>query len=837
MKRLTALLPTLFLVAFSVAQSPKKPTSAEIHQSIKKLNVLATAFYVAAHPDDENTRLISLLANQYKADVYYLSMTRGDGGQNLIGSEIEDLLGVIRTNELLEARKIDGGNQLFTRANDFGYSKTPAETMKTWDRQEVLSDIVWQIRKHQPDIIINRFNDNIERANHGHHITSAILSTEAFDLTGRKDIFPDQLKYVSPWQPRRLFFNTIWFLYGSQEAFDKVDKSNMVVMDAGVYFPWLGKSNGEIAAESRSMHRCQGMGGLGNRGTSMEYLDLLKGDKPTTLDNPFSGMDITWNRVKGGAALIPLIQDLDRTFQYDNPAASIPKLNKVYQMIQALPDGYWKSKKSEDVKNLIAQCAGLFMEAVSNTHTVAPGEKTVVTAEIINRSNARVILESVRFLPMEGADTAGAIILAPNMGWRFNRTVTIPENTKNTSPYWLTEPWEDGMYTVADQKLRGLPLTPRECKVQVNMTIDGTPFQFEREMVYKWVDPAKGELYRPFEITTPAFVNLDSKVYVFADDAPKKVTIQVKSGISALKGKLALRLPAGWRTEPASLPVDIKTKGNQQSYSFLLYPPTGSQEAKVTAEIDIDGKVYSKELVTINYDHIPFQTVQRTSEARLLRLDIKKGGTQIAYINGAGDDVASSLSQVGYQVTVLTNEQSLSAEQLTKYDAIVLGIRAYNTNEKLKELHPVLMDYVKNGGTVVVQYNTNFRLVSPELAPYALKLGRERVSEEDAEMRFLKPDHPVLNVPNKLNQKDFSGWVQERGLYYPTEWDKEHFEAILSANDAGEPPRDGGLLVAKYGDGHYVYTGLAFFRQLPSGVPGAYRLFANLLALKKHPKS
>lgn len=818
------------------AQAPKKLTSADIHQSIKKLNVLATAFYVAAHPDDENTRLISLLANQYKANVYYLSMTRGDGGQNLIGAEIEELLGVIRTNELLQARNVDGGNQLFTRANDFGYSKKPEETMRTWNRNEVLSDIVWQIRRLKPDIIINRFINDTSRENHGHHTSSAILSTEAFDLTNRKDIFPEQLNLVSPWQARRLFFNTIWWFYGSEEAFNKLDKSRMVSMDAGVYYPWLGKSNGEIAAESRSMHRCQGMGALGNRGSSLEYLDLIKGDKSSAADNPFAGIDITWNRVKGGAPLIPLINDIDRTFQYDNPAMSIYKLNKVYQMIQALPDSHWKTIKSEEVKNIILQCAGLYIEAVSNIHMVAPGEKTTITAELINRSNAHVVLKSIDFLPMSGADTTGSIVLAPNKGWKFSRNVTIPEEVENTGAYWLSEPWKTGMYTVNDQVKRGLPLTPRACKVSVDLNIDGTTIHFEKDIVYKWVDPAKGELYRPFEITTPAFVNLDSKVYAFADDAPKKVTVQVKSGIDNLQAAVSLNLPEGWRSEPASLPVNMKSKGSEQAYTFLLYPSEKISDGTVNAQILINGKSYSKELITINYDHIPFQTVQKPSEARLLKLDIKKGGTQIAYINGAGDDVAKSLEQVGYQVTIL-GDRDLTIDQLARFDAIVLGIRAYNTVERLKFNQPVLMEYVKSGGTVVVQYNTNFRLVSQDLAPYPLKLGRERVSEEDAAIRFLKPEHAVLNSPNKLTKKDFDGWVQERGLYYPSEWDKEHFDAILSSNDAGESPKDGGLLVAKYGEGHFVYTGLAFFRQLPSGVPGAYRLFANLLSLKKDPKS
>lgn len=836
MKKISVFIFLLFLTISVSAQAPKKVTSADIHQAIKKLNVLATAFYVAAHPDDENTRLISLLANQYKADVYYLSMTRGDGGQNLIGSEIEELLGVIRTNELLQARQVDGGNQLFTRANDFGYSKKPAETMKTWNREAVLSDIVWQIRNYQPDIIINRFNNDPNSDTHGHHTTSAILSTEAFDLTNKKDVFPDQLKYVQPWQARRLYFNTFWWFYGSEEAFNKLDKSKMVSVDAGVYYPWLGKSNGEIAAESRSMHRCQGMGSAGNRGSSMEYLDVLKGDMTGPSDNPFAGIDITWNRVKGGAPLIPIITDIDKKFQYDNPASSIPKLNKVYQMIQALPDSHWKKIKSAQVQNIIEQCAGMYIEVTSNNHAVAPGEKTNLTAEIVNRSKSNIVLKSIRFAPVQNADTIGTVILSQNNGFKYSRTVTIPADTKPTGPYWLQESWQNGMYTVNDQTLRGLPLTPRSCKAYFDLNIDGTNYTIQKDIVYKWVNPAKGELYRPFEITTPAFVNLDNKVYVFADEHPKKVGVQVKSGIENLIGLVKLELPAGWRCEPKEIQADIKSKGSEQVYSFLVYPTKTASDGTIKAKIKVGDHTYDKELIVIDYDHIPYQMVQKPSEGRVLKLDIVKGPDKIAYINGAGDEVSKCLEQVGYHVTILS-DRDLVSETLSKFDAIVIGIRAYNTIDRLRSAQPALMEYVQRGGNLVVQYNTNFRMVTQDFSPYPLKLGRDRVSEEEAEMRFLKPNHPALNSPNKITAADFSHWVQERGLYYPNEWDNNHFDAILSANDAGETPKDGGLLIAKYGDGNFVYTGLSFFRQLPAGVPGAYRLFSNLLALEKNAKS
>ncbi|MEP7323076.1 MAG: LmbE family protein, partial [Saprospiraceae bacterium] len=627
-----------------------------------------------------------------------------------------------------------------------------------------------------------------------------------------------------------------WWFFGSEEAFNKMDKSKMITVDAGVYYPSLGKSNGEIAGESRSMHRCQGMGASGVRGGSDEYLDLLKGEPITQHDNPFAGIDITWNRVKGGAILIPLINEIEKKFQYDNPAASISKLNKVYQLIQALPETYWKKIKTEEIKTIIQQCAGLYIEAVSSNHAVAPGEANIFTAELINRSKANIILKSVKFLPMADADTTGTVILATNKDWKFIRRTIMPKEIANTGHYWLSQVREQGMYKVDDQKLRGLPLSPRSCKAVFELNIEGTNYTIEKDIVYKWVDPAKGELYRPFEITVPAFVNLDSKVYVYADASPKKITVLVKSGVTNLNGDVTLELPDGWRSEPKSIPAQIKVKGNEQGYSFLVYPPAQASEGNLKAIITIDGKSYDKELVVINYDHIPYQMVQRPGIARILKLDIQKGPDKIAYINGAGDDVAKCLEQIGYQVTILS-DKDISSDVLARYDAVVMGIRAYNTVDRLRNVQGALMEYVQRGGNLVVQYNTNFRMVTQDIGPYPLKIGRERVSQEDAEMRMLLPDHAVLNIPNKITTKDFTHWIQERGLYYPSEWDKKQYAAILSSNDAGESALDGGILVAKYGDGNFVYTGLSFFRQLPSGVPGAYRLFANMLALKKNSKS
>ncbi len=826
-----SLLTFIWLLAATTlqAQAPKRMTPAEIYESLQRLNFLGSALYVAAHPDDENTRMISYLANEVKAHTAYLSITRGDGGQNLIGSEISELLGVIRTQELLAARRIDGGHQLFTRANDFGFSKHPDETFHIWGRDAVLADVVWAIRQWQPDVIINRFDHRSPGTTHGHHTASAILAYDAFDLSGNPEAYSDQLAYTQPWQARRLFFNTSWWFYGSREAFEKADKSNLISMDLGVYYPLKGKSNPEIAAESRSMHRCQGFGSAGSRGTDIEYLELLKGDLPKVSNNLFEGINTTWSRVPGGEAVGKLLAEAEKEYHFDRPYASLPKLMQAYDRLRALPDGYWKRVKKAELEDVIRACAGLFAEAVATDFSATPGQELTLNLEIINRSPAAVQLRAIRFTP-QGPDSLLQYTLANNARFTAQKKLRLPEDFPISNAYWLNEPWEQGMFTVHDQRLVGLPETPRQVKVQWELLIEGIPFLFDTEVVFKKVDPARGEVYQPFEVTPPVFVNIKEGVYVFSGPEPKTVEVTLKAGAPALEGTLNWQTPQGWRVEPASQPFALKDKGQEQTLRFQLYPPAQQSEGLLIPQAQIAGKIYDKEIVTISYDHIPTQTVLRSARSRVAMINLRKAGNEVGYLMGAGDEVPAALRQIGYVVTEL-KDNDITPENLRRFDAVILGVRAYNTVDRIKFHQPVLLEYVRNGGNLIVQYNTNngLRIPQADIAPYPLKISRDRVTVEDAEMRILAPNHPVLNSPNKITGKDFEGWVQERGLYFPNEWDKA-YEALLSCNDPGEKPSNGALLVAPYGQGYYIYTGLAFFRQLPAGVTGAYRLMANMIA-------
>ena len=831
MKKPSSILLLIFFsyTQISFGQQPVKPNSAVIYNQIEKLNFLGTVLYIAAHPDDENTRLISYLSNEKKARTGYLSLTRGDGGQNLIGFELREQLGVIRTQELLEARKIDGGEQFFSRANDFGYSKTPDETLQIWNKDQVLSDVVWAIRKFQPDVIINRFDHRSPGTTHGHHTASALLSVESFDLANNIDAFPNQLKWVKPWQPKRQFFNTSWWFYGSKEKFEAADKTNLSSLQIGVYFPTIGKSNQEIAALSRSRHESQGFGSTGSRGEEMEYLEFLKGASLNDKNNIFDGIDTTWNRVKGGSAVGELIQKIVKDFDFKNPALSIPNLVKAYSMVQLLDDEHWKTIKSDELKMVIAACSGLYLEGVAENQTATPNSTLNVKIEAINRSESSMVLKNVILMP-EGKNTNLNSELKNNIPINNKLTIKLPETVNYTNPYWLNEKGTVGMYSVNEQQNIGFADVIREVKLMFNIEINGVIIPFERNVIYKYNDPTKGEIYNPLDIVPEITTSIIDKVALFNSSKSKTIGVKIKAGKETISGILKLDLPANWKVNPAEISFALSKKGEEQIVNFEVFPPKNAAEITAKAVAIINGKSFDKEQININYEHISKQQILRVSESKFIKLDIKTGNQKIAYIMGAGDDVPKSLKQMGYEVTEI-DPSEITKEKLAYFDVLITGIRAYNTAKELKFKQEILFDFVNEGKTMIVQYNTTDELVTKNIAPFPLKISRDRVTEENAEIRFLAPEHPVLNYPNKITPKDFEGWTQEQGLYYPNEFDTA-FSPILSSNDKGETPKNGALLIAKYGKGHYIYTGLSFFRELPEGVSGAYRLISNLISLK-----
>ena len=819
----------LLLLFTSVSHAqPPKPTSAEIYHKLEKLNFLGSVLYIAAHPDDENTRLISYLASTTHARTGYLSLTRGDGGQNLIGNELRELLGVIRTQELIEARNIDSGEQFFSRANDFGYSKLPDETLKIWNKTEVLQDMVWVIRNFKPDVIITRFDHRTPGSTHGHHTSSAMLTQEAYDLAANATYEPGQLAFTQTWKPDRMFFNISWWFFGGRDKFDKADKSKYVNLSTGTYYPLLGKSNQEIAALSRSRHKSQGFGSTGERGDDMEYLELTKGPELKNKQNLFEGIDTSWNRVKGGKTISDALTHILKAYDFKSPFASVPALVKLYAQINSLEDGYWKNLKQRELADIIALCSGLYVEAIAETQSTTPGSKFGIKWEAINRSAIPMNLVSLSVLPQK-TNTPINLPLHNNVGQNSILNTVLPTSLAYTSPYWLDEPGTSGMYVVNDLQKIGKADIIRQLSVTFTLEINGTHIPFERKVVYKFNDPVQGEVYQPLDIIPDVTTRILNKVQLFSNTRSQTISIKIKAGRDNCKGNLRFELPEGWNVEPQAIPFDLKMKGSETIVNFEVAPPDAPMEAVGRSIATIDGKDYDKEQTIINYPHIDAQQVLLPSMAKFTRADLKIKGENIAYVSGAGDNIPNSLKQMGYDVTLLKTVD-ITPEKLAEFDAVIMGIRAYNVLEDLAYKQEILLNYVNNGGTMITLYNTTGKLAVKEPGPYHLRISSQRVTDENAKVTFLDPTARVLNYPNKITDKDFTGWVQEQGLYYPDEWAPE-YTPVIASHDAGEQDQKGALLVAKYGKGYYIYTGLSFFRELPEGVSGAYRLMANLIAI------
>ena len=805
--------------------SPEQMDGGEIQLALQKLNVLGRILYIAAHPDDENTNLMALWSNGSLYETAYLSITRGDGGQNLIGPELRERLGVIRTEELLAARRVDHGKQFFSRAIDFGFSKTAEETMRIWDHDKILSDVVWVVRKFRPDVIVTRFSPE-DQLTHGHHTASAILAQEAFSAAGDPNRFPDQLAFVKPWHPTRLVWNTSPFFFSNRNL--PFDPTGLTVLEAGGYNPLLGKAYTEIAAASLSMHKSQGVGSPPRRGARKEYFKLLEGQPMT--NSLFEGIDTTWSRVANSESTATQIRQIISQFHPADPAASVPELLQLRQAMSGIKDDSWVPEKKAELDGIIAACFGLHVEASTTNEAVTPGQTATIKLEAINRCNIPVKLQEIRF-PLSGESMKIDAALPSNELVTRDVSCKIPENTPYSQPYWLRKPGTLGAFAVDDQTLIGLPENTPDLPVEIVLQVNGQELRYIVDTKYRMVDPVAGELRRPLVIEPPVFAKVANSVLVFATNQPKSVPVDITAATGPVKGELKLAVPHGWGVYPASLPVDLKAADAETVTTFTVKPPDQNSEGTLRVIVSIDGRDYSFERVRISYPHIGVHTLMPPAEARLVRADIREKGDRIGYIPGAGDDVPESLQQIGYSVKILS-ESDITAKNLAQFSAVVLGIRAYNTQERIANWLPELFAYVKAGGVAVAQYNTLADLKTEQLGPYPLEISRDRVTDENAEVRILAPDHPLITTPNKITSKDFEGWVQERGLYFPKKWDSA-WTQILSCNDPKEKPLDGGLLVAKFGKGFFVYTTYSWFRQLPSGVPGAYRLFANMLSLGK----
>lgn len=828
MKRIATFIScTLFIFQGTIAQTSSQASSSEILQQLHKLNTVGSVLYIAAHPDDENTRLLAYLANEQKLRTGYLSLTRGDGGQNLIGKEQGSLLGLIRTHELLAARSVDGAEQFFTRANDFGFSKGPDETFGIWNKDSILADVVWTIRRFKPDVLICRFPTTGE-GGHGHHTASAILAQEAFTAAADPNRFPEQLRYTEVWQAKRIFWNTFNFGTVNTTAADQLK------IDVGNFNPLLGKSYGEIAAESRSMHKSQGFGSAKTRGEAIEYFKQLGGE--TATNSLFDGINLSWKRLPAGGAIHKKLASILTNFDDLHPENSVEGLVQLHKLLTALDakdplTNYWKKQKLHETEDLLLACAGIWLEATAKDYTAIPGQDLPLTVQVLSRNHFPVTLKGIRYLQQ---DSALNLQLKNNELYTFRHTAHPSADLSYSNPYWLQEKHTPGLYSVHDRFLIGKPENAAAANVTFDIRIADLQLNVKRDVVYKYTDPVKGEVYRALEMLPAVTLNPGEKVYISSDDQPKKILLTVKANQAAVEGDIDVQVPAGWKILPGDRHFQLKARNEEKIFEITIVPTTLAISGKISVSALVNGKNYHQSIHRIEYDHIPYQFILQEAEATLTRVSLQRTGKRIGYIPGAGDDVAACLSQIGYTVTELTDEL-LSNSDLSAYDAIVTGVRAYNVNERLQAHYPRLMAYVEQGGNLVVQYNTNNR-IGPLLAnigPYPFAITRDRVTDETAAVELLDPAHPAFVSPNPITAADFSNWVQERGIYFASEVDS-HYTSLLSMHDPNEKDLTGSLLVTSYGKGNFVYTGLAFFRELPAGVPGAYRLFVNLLSLPKH---
>jgi LmbE family N-acetylglucosaminyl deacetylase len=828
---LAALLSARLPAADAPAAAGAGPAPAAIAEELREFQVFGSVLYVAAHPDDENTMLIAYLARGRGYRTAYLSLTRGDGGQNLLGPEFGDLLGVIRTQELLAARRIDGGRQFFSRARDFGYSKDYRQTLTKWDHQQVLADIVRVIRTFRPDVVITRFPPE-PGGTHGHHTASSDLALEAFPLAGDPRAFPEQLGDLKPWQPKRILWNGWW---GPGRTAPGDTAAAMIHMGIDGTDPVTGASFAVIAARSRSMHRTQGFANFsvaaGGSGPHTESFKVLAGDPAAT--DIMDGVDATWGRIPGGAEVGRLAGEALARFNPGNPSASVPALLAIKERLAGLPSDPVVEEKRGQLDHVLQACLGLSVETTVAGPDIVPGEAVKFHHTAVVRSAVPVRWVAVRY-PGMGRKAKGPGLLSAGAESAVDATRSLPAGTPLTEPYWLRQEGTPGMFRVDDASLIGRPENPPPIPVEDVFLVGGQTLTVAHEALYVAADPGKARL-RP-GVIPPVSLSFPTAVVLLSPGAPRRVTVEVRSSRADASGALRLRVPDGWRVSPQARAFHLARPGDKAEFAFDLTAPAAPGTCDVQAVAEIGGVAYGNRRVEITYGHIPPQLLQPPARLRAVSLELSIRGRTVGYLPGAGDSTAASLGEMGYQVVTL-DDADLTPDKLKGLDAVVIGVRAFNTRTGLAPHLKDLFGYVESGGTVVEQYNTPGGLQTDQLAPFPLKLSRDlpryRVTDENAPVALLVPGHPAFNVPNRIGPADFDGWVQERGLDFASEWDAGNLTALVACNDVGEPPLKGGLLVARYGRGYFVYTGLSFFRQLPAGVPGAYRLFANLVSLGK----
>jgi LmbE family N-acetylglucosaminyl deacetylase len=816
--RYTSILAALLVSALPPPSVRAQYSSSEIQLALRKLSVLGSVLYIGAHPDDENNAFLATMAKGKSYRTAYLSLTRGEGGQNLLGPEQGDALGIIRTQELLGARSVDGAEQFFSRAVDFGYSKVTDESLQKWGHDETLADVVRIIRTFRPDVIVTRFTP--ERGGHGNHTASAVLAYEAFKAAADPARFPEQLGELAPWQAKRIVWNG--FRFGNSPGEPTTGAS--LTIDLGRYNPLLGLSFGEIAGMSRTNHKSQGFGAPEQKGSYTNSFQHVDGDTART--DLFDGIDTSWKRIPGGERILPLLEAADRTFNPAEPSGILPLLIEALKKIRTLPPNPWTTLKGREIMETILACTGTSIEAFSVEERITPGATATVSARVINRSSKRVRIRSARMTFMDTDSTIDRPA-TENIPSELILRALIPANTPPTQPYWLVQKRTADRYEVNDPNLIGKAESPPFMTATVTLEIDGTEIKTSAPVRYRWVDPTRGEQQKHFVLVPPVSLTIKDPVCLSINGAEAEVAVTATPTRPNLRGTVRLDLPTGWASSPSAIETAWDSSLVEHRFVFRVSPKEGAHSGIVSVAMEMSGTTYRWAVRTVSYPHIRQQTYLEPAESRLLLLDVKMNGTRLGYITGSGDELPPLLERMGYQVTLLSDDD-IERGSLNRFDAIVAGVRAYNTREVLRRSNERLMEYVSQGGRYVVQYATRQRLPS-SIGPYPFTVSNNRVSVETAPITFADSSHPLLHSPNVVASSDFDGWIQERGLNFASEWDPR-YSALFLCHDPGEAPQAGGLLYARYGNGYFIYTGYSWFRELPAGVPGAFRLFVNLIS-------
>ncbi len=836
---------------------------------LKRLPTIASALHTGAHPDDEDSGLIAALARGYSARVAYLALNRGEGGQNVIGPELFESLGTIRSEELLQARRLDGGGQFFTSVMDYGFSKKREEAARIWGEKEVLADMVRAIRLYRPLVVIARFTGT-PADGHGQHQLSGYLTPQAYRAAADPNAFPEQFKEgLRPWKALKL--------YVSQSMQANSANPPSLLVNTGDRDPLLGRSYFEIAMEGRSQHKTQEMGTLELRGKQQSGVRLLDAvNKVENEKSVFDGIDTTirgiaaasGNNDEGLKARLAEIQTIAESAvsQYDafNPQKLIPVLAKGVKLAREAAEATTNAdtkqmldEKRMDFQYALQMAAGVVVDALSDSETVNPGTSVGVAVRVFapEVSGIKVLGSEVRVGQGWKSESTSAPAEDRLQGFRPRNEVSIaasffkvtpPENAMPTQPYWLVSPRKNFTFDwSAAGNAKNRPFQDEEATAAVRMNVGGEEIVVTKTVQYRYADDIRGEIRRSLNVVPRVTNALDSSLIVVPRSVAattKEIVVSVTNhAAGASAGTVSLDLPDGWKST-APVAFDLKVNGQKTAATFTVTIPAGSKEGSyaIGVKSTVEGKSYNQSVQEIAYDHIQTHRRYSVSKVDVKVLDLKVAPVNVGYVMGSGDRVPEAIKLLGLPVTMLS-EKDLTTGNLSKYDVIVIGIRASQVRPDFVANNGRLLDYVRDGGTMIVQYQQS-EYIQNNMLPAPARMdsvvnGTQRLSnlravEEDAPVQILVPTHPVFNFPNRITDADFANWVQERHLYSLSQLDKS-WVPLLESHDAGEEPINGGMVWLKLGKGNYVYNSYSFFRQLPVGTPGAYRIFANLLSLPK----